>query len=327
MEIPSAAYGPVESTNLVRFCGAWETFGPLHTYQKWCVERGYKDVLINGPLKQALLMTWIDNWAGNDGFLKALGCRHRAMDYHDDLLSTSGAISRKYEVNGVGYVDCEVRLINPRGEVSTEGSATAVLARRSGMPAPMEYDVPGSDYELAHRLASGSGKRIVEAEPGQGVGDLIPEAARNMIGMSGYSFTWPEPLDRSTIRRYCDATFEEKPIYRDEAYAKQSRYGALCAPPLCVVRVPFNERGIMGESAIPHVDLPGFTRTVNGGNEAEWFRPVKLGDTVTQAAYLMDIVQRTGRTGPILILNGETIYTNQRGEIVAKSRQATIRMP
>jgi acyl dehydratase len=325
MEIPGKSYGPVESTDLVRFCSAWETYSLLHTYQKWCLERGHRDVVINGPFKQAVLITWLDNWIGDDGFLKALSCQHRVFDFHDDVFTTSGVVTRTYEVDGFGYADCDIKLTNPRGEVSCPGTATVVLPKRNGPPAPIEYAPPPEYFELLKKLASGE-ERIADVRPDQGLGDLIPEKARNTIGMRGYSHTWAEPVDRGTIRRYCDATYEWTRIYRDEEYAKQTRYGALCAPPITVLRVPYNERGMMGESAVPHVELAGQSRGGgNAGNEAEWFKPVKLGDTITQTAYLSDLVQRTGRSGKMVIVYGETLYVNQRGELVAKSRQGTLR--
>lgn len=195
----------------------------------------------------------------------------------------------------------------------------------------MRYDPPGEYAELLRRLASRDAKKVVEpeAERGAGAESLVTEEVRKMIGAPGESFTCPEPVDRSTVRRFTDATFETKPIYCDLDHAKKSRYGELCVPPAYVLRPPFGfwDRGMSGEAAVPHVEIHGVRRGVNGGNEAEWFRPVKLGDTVTQRAYIKDIVQRTGRAGPLVLIIAETVFTNQRREIVARSQQTTIRMP
>jgi len=325
MEIPSKDYGPIESTDLVRFCSAWETYSTLHTYQKWCLEHGHRDVVINGPFKQAILLTWIDNWAGEEGLVKSMSCQHRVFDYHNDVFTASGAVTKTYEKDGLGYVDVDIKLTNQRGEVSCPGVATVILPKRGGAPLPVEFDPPAEYVELLKKLQSGS-ERIAERKPGQGEGDLIPEKARDTIGMRGYVNVWPEPLDRATIRRFADSFFEWKRIYRDDEYAKQTPYGGIVAPPLAVIRVPLNEWGMMGEQAIPHIefDSPG-RGGGNAGNETEWFRPLRLGDQITQVAYLQDLVQRQGRSGPMIIVYGETIYTNQRGELVAKSRQGTLR--
>ena len=158
---------------------------------------------------------------------------------------------------------------------------------------------------------------------------LITPELKKLIGTAGEPSTHPEPVDKSTIRRFAEGTFEEKQVYCDESHAKASRYGALTAPPAYVLRPPFGfwDRGSAGEAAVPHVDIPGMTRSVNGGNEAEWFRPVQLGDTITQRAYIADIYVKQGGSGPLVFIIAETLFTNQRGELVAKSRQTNIRMP
>jgi len=324
MEIPAKSFGPVESTDLVRFCSAWETYSLLHTYQKFCLEQGHRDVVINGPFKQAVIINWLDNWAGDDGFLKSMSIQHRVFDFHDDVFTATGVVTKTYEVDGFGYVNIDLKLTNQRGEVSCPGIATVVLPKRGGPPAPVEYAPPAEYVELLQKLASGA-ERIADLKDGQGIGEFIPEKARNTIGMRGYANEWPEPLDRATIRRFADATFEWKRAYRDEEFAK-SRYGALISPPLTVLRVPINEWGMMGESAVPHIELAGRSRGGgNAGQDAEWFKPVKLGDTITQVAYLADLVERTGRSGPMVIVYGETVYINQHGELVAKTRQGTLR--
>lgn len=158
---------------------------------------------------------------------------------------------------------------------------------------------------------------------------FVTEDVKAMIGAVGEPYTWPEPLDRSAIRRFVQSTFEEKRAYTDEEYATGSRYGGLSAPPAYVIRPPYGfwDRGMLGEAAIPEVEVPGTTRGVNGGNEAEWFRPVREGDIITQQARIADIYEREGRSGPFAAIVAETFFTNQRGELVAISRQTTMRLP
>ncbi|MBI4312226.1 MAG: MaoC family dehydratase N-terminal domain-containing protein [Chloroflexi bacterium] len=155
---------------------------------------------------------------------------------------------------------------------------------------------------------------------------LVTNEVKKMIGLVGEPYTWPEPLDRSAIRRFVQATYEQKPQYADPSYAADS--AGLCAPPAYVIRPPFGfwDKGMLGEAAIPEVHIPGTTRTVNGGNECEWFRPVREGDTITQQARIADIYERIGRGGPFAAIIAETVFTNQRGELVAVSRQTTIRL-
>ena len=158
---------------------------------------------------------------------------------------------------------------------------------------------------------------------------FLTDEVTKMIGAIGEPYTWPEPLDRSAIRRFVQATWEQKRAHTDEEWAHNSQSGALSAPPAAVIRPPFGfwDRGMLGEAAIPPVHIPGTTRGVNGGNEAEWFRPLREGDTITQQSRVADIFEREGRSGPFAAVVAETVFTNQEGQLVAVSRQVTIHLP
>ena len=71
-------------------------------------------------------------------------------------------------------------------------------------------------------------------------------------------------------------------------------------------------------------DIP-FERVLDGGSAWEYFQPVRAGDTITAAATITDIVERTGRLGLMLILTTRITYSNQFGEIVATQTNTSIR--
>ena len=159
---------------------------------------------------------------------------------------------------------------------------------------------------------------------------VTPEVKAN-IGKECEPFTWPEPLDRSALRRFVQASHDENPLYSDQAAAEKSRYGALITPPFYLARGPFGFPQADPEhnqvAAAPQVEIPGMSRRVNGGNETEYFLPVYLGDTLTSRTRVADIYQRQGRSGPLVVVVNETAYTNQRGELATISRQMRIHMP
>ena len=66
-------------------------------------------------------------------------------------------------------------------------------------------------------------------------------------------------------------------------------------------------------------------RSVNGGNELEYFQPIRLGDAITVVGKITDIKEREGRLGKMLIIYSEETYTNQHGKIVAKCHNTNIR--
>ena len=101
------------------------------------------------------------------------------------------------------------------------------------------------------------------------------------------------------------------------------------APPAYVIRPPFGfwDKGMLGESAIPVFTVPNTTVAVNGGNESEWYKVVKEGDTLTQQARVIDIYEKKGAKRSLIPVVSETIFINQDSEVVALSKQINIRMP
>ena len=167
----------------------------------------------------------------------------------------------------------------------------------------------------------------------------VTDEVRAQIGKEGPPSTWPEGLERSTLRRYVNATEDQNPLYRDEEFAKKSRYGGLIAPPFWLASHPLatgqrltevlhmrREDGPLPGST-PSVRIEGMNRGVNGGSEIEWFRPVYLGDVLTYKSRVGEINERMGRTGPLVVRITETEFRNQDGELIAIMRGSGISMP
>ncbi len=62
------------------------------------------------------------------------------------------------------------------------------------------------------------------------------------------------------------------------------------------------------------------SRTMFGGEEWEFHRPLLIGDTVTAQRRLGAVEEKDGRSGPFVLIHYETTFTNQRDEVVAVSR-------
>ena len=67
------------------------------------------------------------------------------------------------------------------------------------------------------------------------------------------------------------------------------------------------------------------TRGLNGGNNLEYFQPIRLGDTITVTGRVTEMQEREGKLGKMLIILSEVTYTNQRGEVAAKCRNTHLR--
>ena len=156
---------------------------------------------------------------------------------------------------------------------------------------------------------------------------LITEEARAMIGKEG------EPVTREVyekeIRRYCYAVGDINPVYLDEEVAKKSRYGGIVAPPM------FYDIPNMQEFSLDELKEDGLAkaefnvpikaaRTMAGGKEVEFFKPMRPGDKITRVGKIVDIYEKEGRSGPLAFTIFENRYTNQDGELVAVERMTGI---
>jgi acyl dehydratase len=131
-----------------------------------------------------------------------------------------------------------------------------------------------------------------------------------------------QPVHVNDIRRWAQGMQNPNPLYYDEEYASASRFGEIIAPQSFVVCID------PGSGAAPAIQgrSPG-THMLFGGDEWWFYGPrIRQGDTIRQDRMLFDYrVVETSFAGPSVLSRGDTVYFNQRGEIVAKQRATAIR--
>ena len=130
-EIPALVKNPT-TRQLVQYAGASGDFYEIHYDKDFAESTGLPGVIIHGALKNAFLGQLVTDWAGPLGVVKRLTCQYRGMDVPGEPITATGTVSRVYQENGENLVDCEIRLVNPRGENTTPGSATVTLPSRKG---------------------------------------------------------------------------------------------------------------------------------------------------------------------------------------------------
>jgi acyl dehydratase len=67
----------------------------------------------------------------------------------------------------------------------------------------------------------------------------------------------------------------------------------------------------------------GYAGILDGGMAYDFFLPVRAGDTLVGSPKVSDIALKEGKT-KMMIIRFETSYTNQNGDLVAKSYQTLI---
>ncbi len=149
------------------------------------------------------------------------------------------------------------------------------------------------------------------------------EEMRRMIGQEFVKPTVRE-VEKGAIQRFARATEDPNPLWQDEEYAKKTRYGGIIAPPIFPNSLqPEGESSLAAQEKLLEIAGPGKTGMV-GGTEYEWFQPIRPGDVITVTSKVVDVSEREGRSGKMLVLVYELIFTNQRGEIAAKERTTAL---
>ena len=147
-----------------------------------------------------------------------------------------------------------------------------------------------------------------------------------------------EPVLARDIRHYALAIDDDNPIFYDEAAAKAGKYGALTAPLNYIswsVGVPGSEKGIkdLGEDGLSSFvgvpNIPGVWTLgwVRGGEELEFFKPVYVNDRVTVKGKIVSMSEKDGKSGKLIFVTSEFIYTNQNNEQLAKHTITMIATP
>jgi acyl dehydratase len=117
---------------------------------------------------------------------------------------------------------------------------------------------------------------------------------------------------RDAIRHYAHGIGDDNPLWTDEAYAAQTQYGTLLAPPTILYAFDRIVSGYVG-------GLPGI-HAMYGGTEWEWLRPIRLGDRLTAKSYLKALIEKQGAFAGRAI---QQIYTTEfydpRHDLVARA--------
>ena len=91
------------------------------------------------------------------------------------------------------------------------------------------------------------------------------------------------------IRDYCNWMGSENPLSLDAAYAAQTRWGGLIAPP-CMVGQAIIAPGLRG------------IQWIYGGIDWEFFDVFRPGDVISQQGHLEDAIEKRGKTVPRMVI-------------------------
>jgi len=133
---------------------------------------------------------------------------------------------------------------------------------------------------------------------------------------------WPaisEPISQIDIRRWAFYSVgDDNPLWCDADYAKMTIWGKTIAPPTFLYTI---------DTTIVAPGLPGI-QWIYWGTRWEHFKPVKVGDSITARARVIDVKEKRGKhVARFVVQTGEVIFVNQREEVVSRAEADVARIP
>jgi len=118
------------------------------------------------------------------------------------------------------------------------------------------------------------------------------------------------------IAEFARAVGDVNPLYLDPAAAQQAGYPTVIAPPTFCMH-------LRGGRLLPEVPLePGFT-SLHAGQEFELYDEIYAGQTYIAVGKLVEVYEKTGRSGPLGVIVREMAIRDAAGKtvIVLRERQ------
>ena len=143
---------------------------------------------------------------------------------------------------------------------------------------------------------------------------------RSRIGVDLRLRCYNEEATIDAIRQFARGIGDPNPMYSDPGHGFNNMlYGSMIAPPTFLYSVVLPTGALAG--GLPSV------HSFFGGNDWEWFRVIRVNDSITAKAQLTDVVEKdhSEAAGRTVIQYVDVTYKNQYDDIIAKAKGWSIR--
>ena len=144
---------------------------------------------------------------------------------------------------------------------------------------------------------------------------------RRNIGMEAPGIEYA--VDAGSIKYFADSIMDPDPVYRDEQYAKGTKYGGIIAPPTFFGTATGLRNMPAGDArtmfSLP-IALPDGWIGMATGDEFEFFIPVRPGMVLTSRERFVDAYEKQGRTGQLLFYTVEKSFSDETGELLLRRK-------
>lgn len=80
-----------------------------------------------GNLRYAYIVNALQDWLGDEGDIREVGCQYRAINQKGDVLTVTGKVTDKKAEDGENCVYLETNVVNQDGKPTCPGHAIVVL--------------------------------------------------------------------------------------------------------------------------------------------------------------------------------------------------------
>lgn len=165
-----------------------------------------------------------------------------------------------------------------------------------------------------------SAKEKIEVSANPDDGKITEEAlaaARELIGAKLRPEQYLRDASVDSITIFSNGIGDLNPLYRDQEYARWTRFGGLIAHPCFPWVHHWPGRSYWGLAGVHGFGI---------GIDCEFYRNVRPGDRISIWNRVMDVRERPSRfSGRMVIQYLESTYTNQRDEVLCKALGFTAR--
>ncbi len=127
--LPTLVKDPVTQLQLVRYAGASGDFNPLHLDPAVGEAIGTGGVIAHGMLVMGFVGQMLSDYVGPTA-LRKFGVRFKGMTHIDDIITCSGTVTGKSEVEGEARITGKVQAVDQHGDVKVAGTFVAALPRK-----------------------------------------------------------------------------------------------------------------------------------------------------------------------------------------------------
>jgi len=118
------------SQKLVIWAAASRDFYQIHYDDNFAKNNNLPDIIVHGALKGMWVGRLLDEFAGEEGWIKKWAVSYRGMDPARLSLTTWARVTKKYEEGGEALLDLDVGVHQPDGTQTTPGTATVRLPKK-----------------------------------------------------------------------------------------------------------------------------------------------------------------------------------------------------